>query len=149
MTLLFIALLLLSLAWPAVAVGAVVLVILAVRALRGDRLVRDRSRALSRAGWLLTAGAALTGIAAYGHGLAASTFGLMTDVDDRCALRRPEGYDYRHGPPDGGSHSMWPLHDTTCGPDLVPDFVNPLVAGSAVLFVALAVISTVMRVRSR
>ncbi|KAB1161417.1 hypothetical protein F6X68_04735 [Micromonospora sp. AMSO12t] len=149
MALIFIALVLLALAWPLVAVGAVVLVILAVLALRGDQLLRDRSRALTRAGGLLTVGAALTAIAAYGHGLAATTFGLMTDADDRCALKRPEGYDYRHGAPAGGSHSMWPLHDTTCGPDLVPGFVNPLVAGSVVLFVALAMIMTLMRVKSR
>ncbi|MBE1484369.1 hypothetical protein [Plantactinospora soyae] len=149
MALIFIALVLLALAWPVVAVGAAVLVILAVLALRGDQIMRDRSRALTRAGWLLTVGAAMTTIAAYGHGLAATTFGLITDADDRCALRRPEGYDYHLGAPAGGSHSMWPLHDTTCGPDLVPGFVNPLVAGSAVLFVALGVIMTAVKIRSR
>ncbi|MFC0507812.1 hypothetical protein [Micromonospora costi] len=149
MAFVFIALVLLALAWPLVAAGAAVLVVLAALALRGDQVMRDRSGALTRAGWLLTVAAALTGIAAYGHGLAATTFGLITDADDRCALRRPEGYDYRHGGPAGGSHSMWPLHDTTCGPDLVPGFVNPLVAGSAVLFLALAVIMTVVKIKQR
>ncbi|MFG2063504.1 hypothetical protein ACGFIK_19030 [Micromonospora sp. NPDC048871] len=146
MVVVFIALVLLSLAWPVVAGGAAVLVVLAGLALRTGRRVGN---GWTRAGWLLAVGAALTGLAAYGHGLAATTFGLLTDADDRCALRQPEGYDPRHGAPSGGTQSMWPLHDTTCGPDLVPDYVNPLVVGSAMLFLALAVTLTSVRVRSR
>ncbi|MGC5052401.1 hypothetical protein ACLQ2S_13200 [Micromonospora sp. DT48] len=149
MAFIFIALVLLALAWPVVAVGAVALVAMAAFTLRERRLSRNSSGALTRASWLLTMGTALTGIAAYGHGLAATTFGLITDVDDRCALRQVAGYDHHRGVPAGGSHSMWPLQDTTCGPDLVPGFVNPLVASSAALFVALAVFSTVMSLRSR
>ncbi|MGC5028442.1 hypothetical protein [Micromonospora sp. DT229] len=146
MAVVFIALVLLSLAWPAVAVGAAVLVVLAGLALRADRRVGN---GWTRAGWLLAVGAALTGLAAYGHGLATTTFGLLTDADDRCALRRVEGYDPRHGAPSGGTQSMWPLHDTTCGPDLVPDYVNPLVVGSAMLFLVLAVTLTCMKVTFR
>ncbi|MFC6085607.1 hypothetical protein [Sphaerisporangium aureirubrum] len=44
---------------------------------------------------------------------------------------------------------MWPLRDTTCGPDLVPGFVNPLVVGAVVLFAVLVTLSTVATVRHR
>lgn len=138
-------------AWPVLALAAFVLAVLALlTCLRSGRMaVRGRARTLTRAGWLLTAAAVCTAIAAYGYGLVATTFGAWTDPDDRCALARPETYGYGHRGPDGGTQSMWPLHDTTCGPELVPGFVNPLVAGSAALFVVLAVIMTVVKVRSR
>ncbi|MEU7898038.1 hypothetical protein AB0B45_34905 [Nonomuraea sp. NPDC049152] len=140
---------LLMLAWPVLAVAAFVLVALALlTCLRSGRMA-VRGRTLTRAGWLLTAAAVCTATAAYGYGLVATTFGAWTDPDDRCALAQPETYGYGYRGPDGGTQSMWPLHDTTCGPELVPGFVNPLVAGSAGLFVVLAVIMTVVKVRSR
>ncbi|WP_431895531.1 hypothetical protein [Nonomuraea sp. bgisy101] len=151
---LLIALLLLMLAWPVPALAALALVVPAALGLSrraGRTAVRDRTRAL-RAGWLLTAASACAAIAAYGYGLRTTTFGAWTDPDDRCGLARPDLYGYGHRGPDGGSHSMWPLHDTTCGPDLVPGFVNPVVAGSATLFAALMVImtvATVAKARSR
>ena len=137
----FVTLTLLGLAWPVIAVGAVVLIIVAVLAVRGDQIRRDRLRALNRAGLLLTLAAALTAISAYGYGLSETTFGLFTDIDDACAISRSGA-----SPADGGSQSMWPLTDTTCGADLVPSFVNPLVVGSAVLFVALPVIVTMLKI---
>ncbi|MCX5121751.1 hypothetical protein OG992_31735 [Micromonospora sp. NBC_00362] len=140
--------LLLVQAWPVAAVSAGVLGALAMLALTGKRRMRDRSRALTRAGGLLTFGASLATAAAYGYGLAATTFGAVTDADDRCGLARPDLYGYGYRGPADGSLRMWPLHDTTCGPDLVPGFVNPLVAGSAVLFVALAAVTAVMKIRS-
>ncbi|MCX4387127.1 hypothetical protein OG777_09315 [Micromonospora peucetia] len=149
MALIFLALLLLALAWPVVAVGAAVLVSLAALALRDARATQAVPRMLTRAGWLLTGGAALTACAAYGYGLRTTTFGAVTDPDDRCGLARPDLYGYGHRGPDDGSSGMWPLRDTTCGPDLVPGFVNPLVAGSAALFVALTVIMIVVRIRAR
>ncbi|MFI7248049.1 hypothetical protein [Micromonospora chalcea] len=148
MVLVFLALALLALAWPVFAAAALVFVVIAALALRRDPDVRDRASALRRAGWFLAAGAAFTGAAAYGRGLAATTFGLL-DPDDACMLRRPEGYDHRVGTSVDGSSSMWPLRDTTCGPDLVPGYVNPLVAGSAVLFVVLLVVLILAEVRSR
>ncbi|MGK5521123.1 hypothetical protein ACSNN9_17435 [Micromonospora sp. URMC 107] len=145
----FLALVLLALAWPVVAVGAAVLVTLAALALRAGRATQAGSNTLTRAGGLLAGGAALTASAAYGYGLRTTTFGAVTDADDRCGLSRPDRYGYGHRGPEDGALSMWPLRDTTCGHDLVPGLVNPLVAGSAALFVALAVIMIVARTRSR
>jgi hypothetical protein len=44
---------------------------------------------------------------------------------------------------------MWPPHDTTCGPDLVPGFVNPLVAGSVALFTASVLVMVALTIRAR
>ncbi len=148
MFLVFLALVLLALAWPVFAAAALVFVVVALLALRRDPHLRGRAWALRRAGWFLAAGAAFTGAAAYGRGLAATTFGIL-DPDDACMLRRPEGYSHRIGASADGSSSMWPLRDTTCGPDLVPGYVNPLVAGSAVLFVVLLAVLILAEVRSR
>ncbi len=137
---LLVVLLLLMLAWPVPAVAALVLGVLALRA-RGRR----------RAGWSLSAAALCAAIAAYGYGLGSTTFGAWTDPDDRCGLARPDLYTYGHRGPEGGSQSMWPLYDTTCGPDLVPGFVNPLVAGSVALFAVsvLAMVALTIRARRR
>lgn len=132
---LLVALLLLMLAWPVPAVAALVLVVLALR-----------TRRRRRAGWSLPAAALCTAIAAYGYGLKSTTFGAWTDPDDRCGLVRPDLYAYGHRGPEGGAQSMWPLHDTTCGPDLVPGFVNPLVAGSVALFAASVLVMLVMTI---
>ncbi|MBQ1044117.1 hypothetical protein KBX35_11000 [Micromonospora sp. C32] len=148
MALVFLALALLALAWPVFAAAGLVFVVIAALALRRDPDILGRASALRRAGWFLAAGAAFTAAAVYGRGLAATTFGLL-DPDDGCMLRRPEGYDHRVGASADGSSSMWPLRDTTCGPDLVPGYVNPLVAGSAVLFVVLLVVLILAEVRSR
>ncbi|WP_433389330.1 hypothetical protein [Micromonospora sp. KLBMP9576] len=147
MALVFLALLLLALAWPLVAVGAAVLASLAALTLRDGRAGRPGSR--TRAGWLLAGAAALASSAGYGYGLRTTTFGAVTDPGDRCGFARPDLYGYDHRGPEDGSLRMWPLRDTTCGPDLVPGLVNPLVAGSAALFVALAVLMIVVRARSR
>ncbi|MGN9787010.1 hypothetical protein ACTMTF_36695 [Nonomuraea sp. ZG12] len=135
---LLIVLLLLMLVWPVPAVAALVLMVLALR---------DRGR--RRAGWSLSAAALCAAIAAYGYGLGATTFGAWTDPDDRCGLVRPDLYAYGHRGPEGGAQSMWPLHDTTCGPDLVPGFVNPLVAGSVALCAASLMIMVVVTIRAR
>lgn len=135
---LLVVLLLLMLAWPVSAVAGLVLVVLALRA-RGRR----------RVGWSLSGAALCAAFAAYGYGLKSTTFGAWTDPDDRCALVRPDLYAYGHRGPEGGSLSLWPLHDTTCGPELVPGFVNPLVAGSVALFVASVLVMVVLTIRAR
>ncbi|MEU4227606.1 hypothetical protein AB0F17_25215 [Nonomuraea sp. NPDC026600] len=135
---LFIALLLLMLAWPVPALAALVLPALALRA---------RSR--RRAGWSLPAATLCAAIASYGYGLKSTTFGAWTDPDDRCGLVRPDLYSYGYRGPANGSQDMWPLRDTTCGPDLVPGFVNPLVAGSVALFAASVLIMAVVTIRAR
>ncbi|MFI6824832.1 hypothetical protein ACIBJE_28375 [Micromonospora sp. NPDC050187] len=140
---LFFGLVLLMLAWPVPAGAAVVLAVRAAFAFQDGRSARPR------AGRLLIAAAASTALAAYGYGLGTTTFGLLTDADDRCGIARPDLYGYEHDGPAGGTHSMWPLRDTTCGPDLVPWFVNPLVAGSIVLLVVLVAVMVVARVGFR
>ena len=67
----------------------------------------------------------------------------MTDADSRCVIASGAG----RGGATGGSWSLWPLHDTTCGPDLVPAFVNPLVVASAAVCVGLGVITIAARNR--
>ncbi|MFC4585713.1 hypothetical protein [Sphaerisporangium corydalis] len=141
--LLLVVLLLLGLAWPVGVVAVLVLVVSAVLALLGER------RAAGRAGWTLAAAAACTAVTAYAYGLRTTTAGAWTDPDDRCALASPGTYAYGHRGPAGGSQSMWPLHDTTCGADLVPGFVNPLVTGAVLLFAVLVVYMTATRIRSR
>lgn len=138
--LLDIALLFLMLAWPVVVAGALVLVVLAVRRLRGDQFVRDRPSGLVGAGRLVAIAAALTAMAAYGYGLSTTTFMAITDPDDRCGLTRPDLYGYGYRGPDDGSLDVWPLQDTTCGPDLVPGFVNPVVMASTALAGVLSMI---------
>ncbi|BCL15444.1 hypothetical protein [Micromonospora sagamiensis] len=139
----FLGLVLLKLAWPVFALAAVILAVRVAFALQDGRGARSRALRLS------IAASASTAFAAYGYGLGTTTFGLVTDADDRCGIVRPDRYGYGyHGPADG-THRMWPLQDTTCGPDLVPWFVNPLVAGSVVLLVVLVVVMVVARVGSR
>ncbi|WP_433368048.1 hypothetical protein ACQPZX_40795 [Actinoplanes sp. CA-142083] len=68
--------------------------------------------------------------------------GSMTDADDRCTIASPGSH-----PSPGGVTSLWPLHDTTCGPELVPAFTNPLVIASAALCLALVAASSYRRWR--
>jgi hypothetical protein len=143
----FIALALMAFAWPVIAIGAGVLVGLAGFALSDGQTTQDRLKAWTRAGRRLTAGSALATMAAYGYGLTQTTLGAS--FDDECFVVRPEAYGPQDRGPVDGTLTMWPLHDTSCGPDLVPNFVNPLVTGSAGLFVTLAVITTVLIIRSR
>ncbi|MEU7861066.1 hypothetical protein [Nonomuraea sp. NPDC049141] len=140
MEIVFIALLLLMLVWPVPALAALVLPALALRA---------RARGRRWTGWWLPAAALCAAIATYGYGLKSTTFGALTDPDDRCGLVRPDLYSYGYRGPANGSQDMWPLHDTTCGPDLVPGFVNPLVAGAVALFAASVLTMTVVTIRAR
>ncbi len=140
---------LLMVGWPLVALAAAAFAGMTVPALVDARSPEDRPGALKRAGRRLAVAAALTAAATYGYGLRSGTFLLLTDHDDRCAIARPDLYPYEYEGPQGGTTSMWPLHDTTCGPDLVPDFVNPLVAGAVLLFLALVVTMGVCSLRSR
>ncbi|MFB4287583.1 hypothetical protein ACBI99_08095 [Nonomuraea sp. ATR24] len=133
---LLIGLLLLALAWP-----VAVLAVLALAALSWWRHGR-------RPAWAPPAVAAATALAAYGYGLSTTTFGAWTDPDDRCGLARPDLYAYGHRGPESGALSMWPLGDTTCGPDLVPGFVNPLIAVSVTVAVAATVALVARRRRA-
>ncbi|GAT71470.1 hypothetical protein PS9374_07161 [Planomonospora sphaerica] len=144
-----VALLLLTLTWPVAILAVFVLVISIACTLLNAAGTTAQGKALMRSGWLLTAAAACTAVTVYGYGLGNTTFGAWTDPDDRCTLVRPETDGFGYTGPDGGSLSLWPLHDTTCGPDLVPGFVNPLVVGSTVLFVVLPMIIVVARTRLR
>src|SRR4051794_23074712 len=101
MELIVVASMLLAVAWPAFAVGAAIIMIVAVVALRRDRIRRDRLRAMTRAGSLLSIGAGLTAFAAYGYGLMTSTMTLMSDKDDACATSRSGA-----SPAAGGSESL-------------------------------------------
>ncbi|MFI7215693.1 hypothetical protein [Micromonospora maritima] len=150
LTVTYVVLVLLALAWPLLAVGAVALPFWGVVVLVGERRRTSEPDPAGRrrARWLLVAGPVLTACAAYGYGLSRMASGLPTDPDDRCriAMRGRVPYD-----PDraGGSSSLWPLHDTTCGPELVPGFVNPLVAGSAVVSVVLIASMAWVRISAR
>ena len=147
----YISLVLLTVAWPLLALGAAALPLWGMVVLVG---ARRRTSALDRAGrrrrgqWLLIAGPVLTALATYGYGLSRMASGLPTDPDDRCriAMRGRMPYDPERT---GGSSSMWPLHDTTCGPELVPAFVNPLVTGSAVVSVVLVATMAWLTIRAR
>ncbi|MEO3814358.1 hypothetical protein ABGB17_35615 [Sphaerisporangium sp. B11E5] len=142
MALLFILLLLLTLCWPLIAVAGP-----ALAALAG--YLYFRASAKRGAVWAVMAAAGAIAVATYGYGLAGTTFGAVTDPGDRCHVARHDLYSPGHQGPAGGVQTMWPLHDTTCGPDLVPGFVNPLVTGATGLFVVLLLIMTVAGVRSR
>ena len=145
----YVVLVLLALAWPLLVVGAVALPLWGLLVLVNGRRRRSPpgpARRQRRAGWMLIAGPVLTGLASYGYGLSRMPSGLPTDPDDRCRIAM--GGDMPYDPERaGGSSSMWPLHDTTCGPELVPGFVNPLVAGSAVVSVVLVAIMAWMTIR--
>lgn len=147
MAALFTILVLIALAWPLVAVGAAALVVLGL--VRLGQVGRGSSRSPSGWGFLLTAGAALAATASYGYGLAKTTVLLMTDAEDRCAIASPSFRGHDHVLRSGGMQSLWPLHDTTCGPDLVPSFVNPLVAALTLLCLTLGAVTVVLRGRRR
>ncbi|WP_412739860.1 hypothetical protein [Krasilnikovia sp. MM14-A1259] len=130
--------------WPLLAVGAGVLPasgLLVVLRERTRTRALDTPKRRRRAAWLLTAGTMLTAIAAYGYGLSRTAgFGISHDPnDDLCRWKLPDGIYHEQGATEG-SATLFPLHDTTCGPELVPGFVNPLLVGSAVVFAALVVI---------
>jgi hypothetical protein len=141
---LYIMLVLLALAWPLVAMGAAALGILGLVRLAGGQAARPTS---GRWGWLLSAGTALAAIASYGYGLARTTSLSLADAEDRCAIASPDTYGYDHPLSSAGTQSLWPLHDTTCGPDLVPAFVNPLVVALAVLCLMLVAVTVAAKVR--
>ncbi|WP_431880336.1 hypothetical protein [Micromonospora marina] len=147
----YIALVLLTLAWPLLAFGTAALplwgLVGLVRA-RRQTSAADRARRQRRSQWLLTAGPVLTALATYGYGLSRMAAGLPTDPDDRCriAMRGRMPYDPERS---GGSSSIWPLHDTTCGPELVPAFVNPLVAGAGAVSVVLLATMAWVTIRAR
>jgi hypothetical protein len=137
---LFLAVMMLAVAWPILAVGALVFGVFAGRALRS----RQKVGGWRKAGWRLTVGMAFTAMAAYGYGLSKLSDWGVKDPEDRC-MYMPEGF--RQNP--SGSSSMWPLHDTRCGPELIPSFITPVVAASVALFLICAVTTAVMKVRSR
>ncbi|MDI6104098.1 hypothetical protein QLQ12_36455 [Actinoplanes sp. NEAU-A12] len=144
MAALYLVLVLVALGWPLVAVGACALVILALARLAGGQ---GASPASGRWEWPLSAGMAMAAIASYGYGLARTTSLLMTDAEDRCVIASRTAVGYEHPVSSVGATSLWPLHDTTCGPDLVPAFVNPLVVTLALLCLTLVVVTAAARVR--
>jgi hypothetical protein len=144
---LYIMLVLLALAWPLVAAGAAVLVILGLVRLARGQILRRTWPTSSRCGWLLSAGTALAAIASYGYGLARTTSLSMADAEDRCAIASPDTYGYDHPLSPTRVQSLWPLQDTSCGPDLVPAFVNPLAVALAVLCLTLVAVTVAAKVR--
>jgi hypothetical protein len=135
-------LVLMALAWPLIAAVAAASILWGLIRLAGGP--GFRARAVSRSGSLLSAGAAAAAIAAYGYGLGRTTSLSMADAEDRCAMGRA-------GPAEplgtGGSAGLWPLHDTTCGSELVPSFVNPTVVVAVGLCAALIVLTAGARRR--
>ncbi|HWS38853.1 MAG TPA: hypothetical protein VN408_39700 [Actinoplanes sp.] len=151
---LYLVLVLVALGWPLVAAAAGALVIRALVRLTGGQAEPGATLTPNRWGWTLSAGTAMAAIACFGYGLTRTTFLSMTDADDRCALasRNASSYEHPFSPSSDGAMSLWPLRDTTCGPDLVPAFLNPLVVALAVLCLTLAVVTaaaTAKRVRPR
>jgi hypothetical protein len=143
----YIPLVLVALGWPLAAVGACALAILALVRLAAGQVGRSASPTSGRWGWPLSAGMAVAAIAFYGYGLARTTSLLMTDAEDRCVIASRNAFGSEQPLSSAGATSLWPLHDTTCGPDLVPAFINPLVVTSAVLCLTLVVVTAVVRVR--
>ncbi|MDI6103800.1 hypothetical protein QLQ12_34820 [Actinoplanes sp. NEAU-A12] len=138
----YILLVLMAWAWPLIAVVAAAFVVWWLVRVGGGQDGQGTSGPLSRRGWLLSAGTASADAAFYGYGLAQTTSLSMTDAVARCAIVRPDLHGVDGPAHVGGSESLWPLHDTTCGPELVPAFVNPLVAGLAVLCVAFTALTS-------
>jgi hypothetical protein len=147
MAALYIMFVLVALGWPLVAVGACALVILALVRLAGGQVEQGASPTSGRWGWPLSAGIAVAAIASYGYGLARTTSLLMTDAEDRCVIASRNAFGYEHPLSSAGATSLWPLHDTTCGPDLVPAFINPLVVALSVLCLTLVVVTAAARAR--
>jgi hypothetical protein len=146
----YVVLVLLALAWPSVAAGAAAFIILGLVRLAGGKVARGTQPPSRWLGWQLSLGMALAAIASYGYGLARTTSLSMADAEDRCRIASPGTYDPDRAHPSASVQSLWPLHDTTCGHELVPGFVNPLVVAGTMLcltFVGIAVAAKIRRAR--
>ncbi|MGX6602647.1 hypothetical protein ACWKSP_10985 [Micromonosporaceae bacterium Da 78-11] len=137
------ALVLMALGWPVIAVGASVMGVLGL-ALLG---VGNAGRAAP--GWWLTAGAVSAAIASYGYGLRRTTSLSMADFDDRCRLAFRAAHRTGFSADADGVESFWPLHDTTCGPELVPAWVTPVTLGFAASAVVILALTIWIKVRGR
>ncbi|GAA4604807.1 hypothetical protein GCM10023195_16480 [Actinoallomurus liliacearum] len=129
--------LLLTLGWPLATSAACLMAVAAVRSAlsQGPRAARTWARS-SWAGLLSV-------VATYGYGLSHLDDG-MTDKDRVCRFA-PSGVRTGHN----GGQSLLPLSDTTCGPDTVPAFVNPILAVLTVLLALSLAAHVAVRLKAR
>ncbi|RFU37826.1 hypothetical protein DZF91_30865 [Actinomadura logoneensis] len=113
--------------WPLAASAALLMAVASVRAGRSRAAAAPGgARVWSRMAWTSVLALAAT----YGFGLS-HLDDDMRDVKDRVCRYTSEGASAGHT----GGQSLLPLSDTTCGPDTVPGFVNPLLVVLATLLV--------------
>ena len=87
---------------------------------------------------------ACAALAVFGYGLGRTTVLMLTDLDDACRIA---GTTLVGGAPERGE-GLVPLHDTRCGAELVPGFVNPAAGGLAVTAAVLATVTVRARRRA-
>ncbi|MCO5996012.1 hypothetical protein [Actinoallomurus rhizosphaericola] len=128
----------LALGWPLATSAACLMAVAAVRS--GLSSAPRAALTWGRSSWAVL----LAVVATYGYGLSHLDEG-MADVKDRVCRFDPSGGAMRHG----GGRSLLPLHDTSCGTDTVPAFVNPFLATLTVLLAASVAAHLTARFKAR